>query len=343
MDRETDKLIEFHSWRLQFYIKQIKEGILEGVVSGFSIDKNQPVTSPVRFKKSHHYKTIEQFMSEPKETNGLRRIFPCTLFKSEYHLRDHHVDIDILLDWDNEAVQYFTTFNENPFFNSPSQSLPHNFVNLDFKEYSRFIGLRGNYYLVSFSHANDDLYLSKAKIQLRNFGEAFVFYPMENDQNKLDVFIGRWDMHENGKLLKIRLKFRNRGIKDVNEISTSESQSFGDFIFHLDSEEDIANIDYLTCISVWVDYKNDNTFVAKREFLFPALENGSDKYFPKDFIKPFQYKFAVNGLDRERFFEDIRYFQSGDPEIDEHRRDGFLDQISYSKGNLITVVNDRRF
>lgn len=343
LHREDDKYIEYHSWRLQFYLEAKPKDILEGIVSGFSKKNYIPITSPVRFKKVSQPMSLIEFIGHTKETYPLKAIFPSTFFKSDYPYRHSHEDLENLLEWDEKAIPYFVSIINNLYFNSPNNSLPHNFINLDIDLYNRFKNLIGNYYLVSCSHRKGIKSLSKVKVQLRNFGEALFIYPEESNKRKFDLFIGRWEMHQEGQLLKIRLKYRKRNATSITDVIKSVPQSHGDFIFQLNDINSIDKIDYLKSISVWVDYEGDNTMVAKREFLFPASDMNPAKPFPEDFIEEYQYKYPAINIDKDRFFRGIRYFEAGTESENEIRKTAFLDTFKDKDGNLITVTKSSEY
>lgn len=337
MDREKEKYIEYHSWRLQFYLTIKPNQILEGVVSGFAKISNDPLTSPVRFKKLNGVNSLKQFKEGVIENNNLRVVFPSTFFKAEYHLRNDHIDVQNLLQWDEKAIQYFASINNNLYFNSPQQSLPQNFINIDFNVYTRFNKLRGNYYFISYSNSPDGQSLSKVKIQLRNFGEAIMVYPIDKEPEKFDIFCGRWEVQGDGLLLKLSFKFRKRGAKKVSDVPTMDPTDISDFYCHLNAIENIEYIGFMSCASLWIDYEKGNRLVAKRGFLFPAKVADTASVFPDNFIEPYTSRYAIDNLDKTAFCSGIVHFEAGNESLNRQRQEIFLANILESANNIIVV------
>lgn len=144
-------------------------------------------------------------------------------------------------------------------------------------------------------------------------------------------------MHEEGQVLKMRLKYKRRLAKKINHAITSKPQSYGDLIFQLNKITSIEKIEFLKSISVRVDYENDNTIIAKREFLFPASYIEGDKKFPDNFIEPYNYKFPVNSFDEKKFFEGMCYFESSKESENKKRKTEFLKIIKDQPDNIIIV------
>ncbi len=341
LDRERGGYTEYHSWRVQMYLEQKSQHVLEGVTSGFSKLGSLPITSPIRFKKSNKFKSIEEVLTAKDNGDHSCSIFPISFFKSDYIKQPDHPDLTALIEWDDEVIPYFSSIYNNKYFNSPHHSLPHNFINLSYQDYINFHRLEGNYYLVSHSHGSGAPAISKVKVQLRKYGESIFVYN-EKTKNKLDLFAGRWETHEEGAILKIRLKFRKRHGTNRSDLVEDVARSHGDFIFRLKKIEDIDSITYLQGASIWVNYEQGNTMVSKREFLFPATDNANFQTDPDNFIRTYQYKHLVEQLNTEEFFSDIRYFETSDQKINQERKEKFLTFAKEREKNLL-VEDDKRW